>query len=502
MRKSIVSLLALALSLISAIVAGAQTGARPDLEKVGRMTDDFLSSPDVRKLSHDAPLWAEAVESYLAVASDSAVDAFRPASLSRFDMADGTVAWCALWSRAGSCRLVWFAVSKAWTPASGMADFELRHAGAFVDDIGGGDSLLSVSLLASEGLEGIAVRKGGTSSPVTQFVVPDVASRLALRTLTSLSKSDDDKQAAESFVRDKLSNANDALSADLSGFPEVTFCDSPDGVLRTVTYMVSSADFSSHCGGWVVTRRRKGDASVSLLSDATSRIGQPEQATLNPSSWYGAIYSDIIQFRYDRTDYYALVGFKGASPLIKTRVLDVASVSRDGDVVFGAKVFVHPKMTYRRRVFQYSAKASMQIHYDEKSHIIVMDHLEPTQRLMVGHTEFYGPDLSYDAYVLTDDGWQFQQDIQVTEEDGATPNEDDGESPSDDFEPAARRQPNRRAINAGSQQPFVSRQTRTSGSSSWSGRSSQSSRRNKSSSASSWFDKGKGNSAPNIRGRR
>ena len=196
MRKSIVSLLALALSLISAIVAGAQTGARPDLEKVGRMTDDFLSSPDVRKLSHDAPLWAEAVESYLAVASDSAVDAFRPASLSRFDMADGTVAWCALWSRAGSCRLVWFAVSKAWTPASGMADFELRHAGAFVDDIGGGDSLLSVSLLASEGLEGIAVRKGGTSSPVTQFVVPDVASRLALRTLTSLSKSDDDKQAA------------------------------------------------------------------------------------------------------------------------------------------------------------------------------------------------------------------------------------------------------------------------------------------------------------------
>lgn len=141
----------------------------------------------------------------------------------------------------------------------------------------------------------------------------------------------------------------------------------------------------------------------------------------------------------------------------------------------------------------------MVIRYDEKSRIIVMDHLEPAQRLMVGHPEFYGPDLSYDAYVLTDDGWEFQSDIQVTEEEGAVPNDDDGASPADDFElPQGN---SRRAVNVGSQQPQSPKVRKSSGSSSWSGRSSHSSRRNKSSSVNSWFDKGKGNSAPNIRRR-
>ena len=502
--KCLALLVSMAFALMSTALAVADPDGRPGLNAVERMTTDFLASPDVNQLSHDAPQWAAAVESYLAVASDSAVAAFRPAGMTRLDLPGGTVAWGAVWSRGGRIRLVWFAVSGAWTPEGGFADFDVRHAGAFVDDVGGADSPLSVSLVERDGLAGIAVAPSGVTGSQPQFAVPDVVSRLALRSMTSLGKSDADKDAAEAIVRSRLSMSEAVLSADLSGLPELTVCDSPDGNLRIVTYMVSYFDFSSHCGGWVVSRKGRGGAVVKLLTDATARIGQPEQATLTPASWYGAVYSDIIQFRHDKSDCYALVGFKSASPLVKTRVLDVVSLDRDGNIVFGAKIFCHPKMTYRRRVFQYSAKAGMLIHYDEKSRVIVMDHLEPSQRLMVGHPEYYGPDLSYDAYVLTDDGWEFQQDIQVTQEDGAKPNEDDAESPSDDFEmqPADRRQLTRRGLNAGALQPSVSRRRGKSDASSWSGKSSQSSRRNKSSSSSSWFDKGKGNSAPNIRSRR
>lgn len=493
MRKFLVALAAL---LSVPCASRSQDFERPGLKPVETMTERFLSSADAAQLSFDGPRWAAAVESFLAVASDSSVAAFRPSCVRRFDLNEGCVAWAALWQRGGKARLVWFAVSGICKPDGGFPDDGLRRSAAFVDDVGGSDSLLSVIPVERDGLAGLAVAREGRE---TLFSVPDVPSRMALRIMTGVSFSDGEKEAAESLFRSRISSAKATLAADLSGFPELTFCDSPDSRLRTVTYMVSHFDFTSHCGGWIVVRPKRGEASLFPLSDATAKIGQPDQAILTPSSWYGAIYSDIIQFRNDRTDYYALVGYKGATPTVKTRVLDVAAVGSDGKPVFGAKVFRHPKMSYRRRIFQYSAKSSMVIRYDEKSRIIVMDHLEPAQRLMVGHPEFYGPDLSYDAYVLTDDGWEFQSDIQVTEEEGAVPNEDDGSSPADDFE--LPQGSSRRAVNVGSQQPQSPKVRKSSGSSSWSGRSSHSSRRNKSSSVNSWFDKGKGNSAPNIRKR-
>ena len=489
-----------------AIRAFSQDVPRPDLKPVERMTTQFLSTPDFAQLSHDAPLWAPAVEDYLSLASDSAIEAFRPSGMTRFDLDGSTKVWCGTWSRGGRSRLIWFAVSGVCVPQGGLTDDALRRAVAYVDDIGSQDTSFSVSLFAKEGLQGIGVYNASAKDDNPLFFVPDVESRIALRILTNINFSDDEKTLAEAFIRKRLKNAANTLAADLAGFPELTFCDSPDNALRTVTYMVSNFDFSSRCGGWILSRPKRGNPIARQLVDATDRIGQPEQATLNPSSWYGAIYSSIIQFRYNKADYYALLGFKGATPTVKTRVIDVVRITGEGKFAFGAKVFRHPYNTYRRRIFQYSAKASMTIRYDDNSQIIVLDHLEPSQRIMAGQPEYYGPDLSYDAYVLSDKGWEFQSDIQVTEEDGAQANPDQGPTASDDFElsQSDRRGSNSRSVSVGSQQPSVRKQRKksSSSSSSWSGRSSQSSKRNKQSSTSSWFDKGKGNSAPNIRSRR
>lgn len=576
MRKFLVALGAL---LVLSTAARSQDFERPGLDAVEAMTGRFLSSPDAASLSFDGPKWSTAVESYLAMASDSAVAAFRPGNMTRFDLPDGGVAWAALWGRGGKGRLVWFAVSTICRPEGGFADDALRRAYAYVDDIESSDTLLTVRTLSRDGLSGLAVAKRDDDDDEEPlFAVPDVMSRMALRVMTDISFSDAEKDAAQSLFTKRLAKAKTTLAADLAGFPELTFCDSPDERIRTVTYMVSHFDFTSTCGGWIVIRPKREEPRLFPLTDATDKVGQPEQAILTHKKWYGAIYSDIIQFEYNKDEYYALVGYKGATPTVKTRVIDVMKIRSDGKPVFGAKVFRHPKSSYCRRVFQYSAKSSMVIHYDENSQIIVMDHLEPSQAIMVGHPEFYGPDLSYDAYVLADNGWEFQTDIQVTEEDGAVAKEEDGPTAADDYEYPT----DRRTVSAGSQQTQTSHErgssnrsasksssksssrpmSNTSGtsrtsdsdsdsdaatassssaekssdkssaktqskstakssrksssrssssrstakssssSSSWSGRSSRSSRRNKSSAVSAWFDKGKGNSAPNIRSRR
>lgn len=468
------SRLALPLATMALLAAPALAASSP-LDEVERMTATYLSQPDERALSHDGPAWRAAVESQLKTATDAALEAWRPPGLTRIDATDGgSTAWCGIWRGRGGAasRLVW--IGRSTVGAT-------REAMAFTDDIGSRDSLLTVGSLEREGLSGIAVYGGG-GRPL--FAVGDVKSRMALRIMTaSTGRGDTEKDAAEDILIGRLGEALETLSGDLSGMPEMTVCDSPDKTLRTVTYMLSYRDFSSRCGGWVVRPGRH--ASAEQLTDATGRIGQPEMATLTAKSWYGALYTNIIQFRYKRKDYYALLGYKGADATTKTRVIDVVSEGDGGLLTFGAsRVFIHPKQTYRRRIFQYSSRASMTMHYDERASMIVMDHLEPSSRLMVGHPEYYGPDLSYDAYLLTDDGWKFQSDIQVTVEDGAVPNEEDGETIADSYES----QPGRETGTATDR---------------WSGRSSGMSRRNRPSAGggNSWFDKGRGNSAPNIRNR-
>lgn len=450
--------------------------ATSPLDEVERMTATYMSQPDEQSLSHDGPAWRSAVESQLEAATDADLAAWRPQGLTRIDATDGSsTAWCGIWHGRGEAtsRLVWIGRSTVGAR---------REAMAFTDDIGSRDSLLTVGGLEREGLSGMAVRGGGESLPL--FMVGDVRSRMALRIMTaSTDRGDTEKDAAEGILIGRLGGATETLSGDLSGMPEMTVCDSPDRALRTVTYMLSYRDFSSRCGGWVVRRGRH--AGAEQLTDATERIGQPEMATLTTKSWYGALYTNIIQFRYKRKDYYALLGYKGADATTKTRVIDILGEDDGGLLTFGAnRVFIHPKQTYRRRIFQYSSRASMTMRYDERSEMIVMDHLEPSSRLMVGHPEYYGPDLSYDAYLLTDDGWKFQSDIQVTVEDGAMPNKEDGETMADSYES----RPGREAGVATDK---------------WSGRSSGMSRRNRPSSqgGGSWFDKGRGNSAPNIRNR-
>lgn len=463
------------------------------LDEVEKMTATFLSQPDIHALSYDAPSWRAAVESQLAAASDSTLRTWHPSSLVRLDAptSDAT-AWCATWTRDGKSRLIWLATSTIDSR---------RETMAFVDDLDCPDTLYSFRPTEAEGLFGFNVAKQGADSS-TIFTVNDIKCRMALRIMTSsIERKDVNKDNAEALLISRLDHAQRTITGNLDGLPELTVCDSPDNSLRTVTYMIAYRDFTSRCGGWIAMRNKRGD-HIERLTDATSRIAQPDIAVLNAKSWYGALYTTIIQFRQDHKDYYALLGYKGSDATTKTRVIDVVSEGDNGNVAFGAtKPFIHAKQRYRRRIFKYSINASMTIRYDERAEMIVIDHLMPNSRIMTGRPEFYGPDLSYDAYLLTDDGWKFQSDIQVTEEDGAQPNKEDGETLADNFMPTQQgRQPR---ASAGGTSPVNTRSSRKSSKKeSWSGRSSQNYQRNKSSqSSNSWFDKGKGNSAPNIRRR-
>lgn len=397
-----------------------------ELGQLERLTDRVLAQPDYPSFSYAVGDWKPLAETLLATVSPDSLELWEPEGMTRIDTPEGA-AWAAIWLYKGQGHLLWYGWRRPTKNAEGLTL-------AFHDTFATTDTLLSISSYALKGPKSPALLTvEGAESGDKYFQIADIDSRMCLRTLSDINFSAEQKEFAEKRLRARMKRWPEILASNLATMPELVVCDAPRDVIRTVTYLVAFKDFTTHCGGWLVRPQGRGEKpKVTELFDGTAKINNPEKALLSPKVWYGAVYTNIIPFEFDGTDYFALVGFKGADLTEKKRVIDILAV--DGNrVVFGADLFVHPRDTYKRRIFTYSARVGMQIAYDKKAEMIVFDHLAPSEAIMTGQYAFYGPDLTYDAYQLTDRGWLFQSDIQITEEDGAIPNEIE-EMPAEELE--------------------------------------------------------------------
>ena len=463
------------LPLLVALCLATNAFAASSLDNVDKASAKLLANTDPREMDYALPQWLADAEHALANCEAADVQHWQPSSLNSVDL--GT-AWLfyAFWRTDKQSRLV--GVARRKQDAGGS----LPLAFAFADDLPPTKAVLAIEQAQDEGLSGVSVVDSAEQTVL--YTIPDMLARMDLTTVSDVSFSVSQKEAAAAELRSRLGNATLTLAGDLSGMPLLTVADSPDNKVRIVTFYVARKDFITYCGGWLLTFNKKKKPTLTPLVDETPRIGKPEQATLMPSTWYGALYSKIVPFKVQKKTYYALFGFKGADAVVKTRVIDILSVEND-NAKFGAPLLLHPQnKVYRRRVFQYSVKASMSIMYDDKSKMIVYDHLAPSEALLTGQTAFYGPDLSYDAYLLTDKGWEYQADIQMTKENGAQPNPEVKETQSDRLTQPA---------NGGG------RRNTYSGSSSYG--NSQGRKNNGNSKGNAWLDKGKGNSSPTSRKR-
>ena len=55
----------------------------------------------------------------------------------------------------------------------------------------------------------------------------------------------------------------------------------------------------------------------------------------------------------------------------------------------------------------------MSLRYNEKKKMIVFDHLSPSNQMLKNNYEFYGPDMTYDAYKFQNNSWNFLKNIEV-----------------------------------------------------------------------------------------
>lgn len=183
----------------------------------------------------------------------------------------------------------------------------------------------------------------------------------------------------------------------------------PDNTWRMFNWHIED-DKKQHKYWAIIQYKHQNKYRVVSLMDAAEDLKSPESKTLKAPQWYGAHYFNV--FMPEKNKYY-LLGYNGKSNIISQKVIEVLSFDNKGNIIFGDDVFVTEKGSPKRIVFEYSREVSMSVKYHDKFKTIVFDHLSPREPHLVNLKQFYGPDLSYDAFQYKKGKWELLQNVDV-----------------------------------------------------------------------------------------
>lgn len=196
--------------------------------------------------------------------------------------------------------------------------------------------------------------------------------------------------------------ALDALPKDCAFMGHVA---SGDGRLHVFTWNWVHPDRTSGYGGLVAFRDQPGDpVRFTRLADASSQDRPNEQRGLKPEDWCGALYYAMVPDAVDHNTW-LLLGWDDGDAQVTRKVVEPIEVRAKG-VRFGAPILQTPNGLMRRYILEYADAVQASLRYQPASRgkaghaqRIIFDHLAPREPHFTGITAYYGPDMTFDAFI-------------------------------------------------------------------------------------------------------
>ena len=107
-----------------------------------------------------------------------------------------------------------------------------------------------------------------------------------------------------------------------------------------------------------------------------------------------------------------MFGWDGNNKLSNKKVIDIMYITKNGQIRFGANLFKVGRGYKKRVFFEFSSEVVMSLKYHARTKRIVFAHLAPLEQNLKGQRQFYGPDLSLDAFQYKKGKWKFLSDIE------------------------------------------------------------------------------------------
>jgi len=233
----------------------------------------------------------------------------------------------------------------------------------------------------------------------------------AMQKKVFFSKTDTTKFKANArffHLMEEILQNNLSFSYPFDSLKEVNRLVSPDKKFRLITWSIPNKDGNYFYFGLLQAFHPKTKKyEVYELTDKSSIVKNPETYQSDNTKWFGMLYYSIIPCG----DYYTLLGWDGNDKLTSRKFIDVLSFKKDGTPLFGKEVFKMPKKIPKRIMFEFNAQVVMTLRYNQEATSIIFDHLTPKESYLEGQAQFYGPDFSYDAFVLKHDKWEFEEEV-------------------------------------------------------------------------------------------
>lgn len=224
-------------------------------------------------------------------------------------------------------------------------------------------------------------------------------------------KSEKDRIAAQEKLAsaiDSVLNMHEGWEARLDTIRSISAIKPEDEAFWILTWNVPFDDGTYTFYGRIrLPNKGKLTGHTFTLIDQSSVIARPGTKTLRADEWFGALYYKVIKTRHKKNTFYTLLGWDGNTAFSNKKLIDVLSFQQDGSIRFGAPIFDDGKRVRHRVFFEHAEKASMSLRYQEKTGLIIFDHLAPSQPSLEGQYEFYSPDFTTDAFRFEKGKWIF-----------------------------------------------------------------------------------------------
>lgn len=188
-----------------------------------------------------------------------------------------------------------------------------------------------------------------------------------------------------------------------------------DGKLRVFTWNYPKEDGTQLYFGCVAFKTSKSEEPLFFKLNYTPvNASKWDNKVYDEGKWPGALYYSVVPMSAGKKggNSYALLGFEAKDNLSNYKVIEVITLSNDG-CKFGGNFFEFEDRNPKRVVFEFSDQTTCSLRYYEKQKTIVVDHLAPRESIYEGFFPEYGPDGSYDGYVLENDKWKYLPIIDI-----------------------------------------------------------------------------------------
>ncbi|MEW5844835.1 MAG: hypothetical protein AB1777_01070 [Bacteroidota bacterium] len=189
---------------------------------------------------------------------------------------------------------------------------------------------------------------------------------------------------------------------------------SPDERFRVFTWNIPQPGGYQQYFGLMQVKNPDGTFKLIELSDSRKRIADAKNEKLTADRWMAALYYQVARFKTGAGNTYILLGYDFNNLFTSKKIIEVLTFDNLGNPTFGYPVFnVDGKYRLSRIVFEFNARVSMVLRYNEDSKTIVFDHLSPSSPEFAGDFQYYGPDGSFDGFKLEGSEWVYVRDLDM-----------------------------------------------------------------------------------------